>query len=99
MFLHYVKETFPALINIKRNNPPVCAEMQDLHKICRISDFYSGDYEFYLLGYNAVYSVESQPTFRVEQTTTNYRAEVQARKETSMKQAQAEPLFVLWRSA
>jgi hypothetical protein len=34
-------------------------------KFCRISGSHSGRYEeFYPLGYNTVYSVESQPTFR-----------------------------------
>jgi hypothetical protein len=45
-------------------------------KLCRIQSSPSGGYEeFYLLGYNAIYSVESQPTFWCVHVTCIFRLE------------------------
>jgi hypothetical protein len=52
----------------------------------KIWDSHSGGYEeLYLLGYNAVYSVESQPTFRRNMSLSSGLKNI-AKQETSMKQ-------------
>jgi hypothetical protein len=77
-------------VHFRRATQCYIPEDRNLEQICRIWGSHSGDYEeFYLLGYNAVSSVGSQPTFRMNMSPLSSGSKIsQARNQRESKALQ-----------